>query len=325
MKKFFVVCFLFPLLQAREAAKSGLVLFHEAMETFENEAFLMSFARLKKAAAKGHQEAIWILSVQEGATDQEGWKQAFAQTNTPLGWYCAGVLAQYNSIERVEFWKKSAEGGCSWGMNYYAWCFGLYGNRDMTPLDEELHLYWLTKAVELENPSALVAMGELLQSQEREEEALTYFRASVERGWNRAIQYLFVLFWRGSNPREGALWAARQAPYFIGVVKNVQDSRKLVNLNPDIDFNELCYSIGWGMYWYQYGDDFWDMQMDSRKAFGDQCLDYYCENANLQQESIFTFLMWWNRTTGGVKGPGQMIAHMVWEGRRDCLITPFER
>jgi hypothetical protein len=39
--------------KAREAGKSGLVLFHEAMEKFRMEPFKGSFARFERAAAKG--------------------------------------------------------------------------------------------------------------------------------------------------------------------------------------------------------------------------------------------------------------------------------
>jgi hypothetical protein len=58
-------------------------------------------------------------------------------------------------------------------------------------------------------------------------------------------------------------------------------------------------------------------------VFGNQCIDYYCSCVELQQKSIFTFLWFWNRTTG-VKGPGQMIAQMVWQQREDNLVKMFE-
>jgi hypothetical protein len=58
-------------------------------------------------------------------------------------------------------------------------------------------------------------------------------------------------------------------------------------------------------------------------VFGNRCLDFYCSCVALQQKSIFMFLWYWNRTTG-VKGPGQMIAQMVWEGREDKLVKGFE-
>jgi hypothetical protein len=91
----------------------------------------------------------------------------------------------------------------------------------------------------------------------------------------------------------------------------------------DCDFNQFCYSLGWGLYWYRYGSNKWREQNDQVKCFVKCCLDYYCSCVELQQKSIFTFLLFWNRTTG-VKGPGQMIAQMVWEQREDNLVTSFE-
>jgi hypothetical protein len=59
------------------------------------------------------------------------------------------------------------------------------------------------------------------------------------------------------------------------------------------------------------------------KDFGRHCLDFYCSCVELQQKSILMFLLCWNQTTG-VKGPGQMIGKMVWEGRQDNLVKEFE-
>jgi hypothetical protein len=57
-------CFLFVLLQAREAAKSGEVLFNEAMAKFDCfDDLALQFSRFEKAAAKGHRYAKWTLMV----------------------------------------------------------------------------------------------------------------------------------------------------------------------------------------------------------------------------------------------------------------------
>jgi hypothetical protein len=44
----------------------------------------------------------------------------------------------------------------------------------------------------------------------------------------------------------------------------------------------------------------------------------------MQQNSIFTFLLFWNRSTGAVKGPGQIIGNMVWEQREENLVKSFD-
>jgi hypothetical protein len=89
------------------------------------------------------------------------------------------------------------------------------------------------------------------------------------------------------------------------------------------DFDQLCYLLGWGLYWYRYEMGHWKYQSGENQAFGNRCLDYYCSCVELQQESIFTFLWFWNRTTG-VKGPGQMIAQMVWEEKEENLVNVLE-
>ena len=39
------------------------MLFHEAMENFDHSKLKESFGRFERAAAKGHEESIWIVSV----------------------------------------------------------------------------------------------------------------------------------------------------------------------------------------------------------------------------------------------------------------------
>ena len=55
---------------------------------------------------------IWIV-VKDMEMEKSALKEAFAKTEEPLGWYFAGKF----SVPRkaFDFYKKSAEGGCSWG------------------------------------------------------------------------------------------------------------------------------------------------------------------------------------------------------------------
>jgi hypothetical protein len=119
----------------------------------------------------------------------------------------------------------------------------------------------------------------------------------------------------GKDLRQAVFWGAK-GPEYCNVFWDVlgESGRALksgATEDLDCDFNQLCYSIGWGLYWYQ----------DTRWA--NRWLDYYCSCVELQQKSIFSFLLFWNRTTG-VKGPGQMIAQMVWETREENLVKTFE-
>jgi hypothetical protein len=126
--------------------------------------------------------------------------------------------------------------------------------------------------------------------------------------------------------RQAVIWAAKGGP--IVFRQRVGDARRAFGSETtedlDCDFNQLCYSLGWGLYWYQYDAWRWDDQSDETNVFGSRCLNYYCSCVELQQKSIFTFLSYWNRTTG-VKGPGQIIGKMVWEGREDNLVKTVEQ
>jgi hypothetical protein len=48
------------------------------------------------------------------------------------------------------------------------------------------------------------------------------------------------------------------------------------------------------------------------RDFAEDCIAFYLSTSNLLQKSIFTFLLFWNQTTG-VKEVGQMIGKLVWE------------
>jgi hypothetical protein len=120
---------------------------------------------------------------------------------------------------------------------------------------------------------------------------------------------------------QAAIWGAEAGSLaFWDVMKQVPfglDVGRPLNLGCDV--NQICYALGWGLYWYQHGRErgyeIW--------CSDGRCLDYYCSCVELQQKSIFTFLWFWNRTTG-VKEPGQMIARMVWEQRENNLVEKFD-
>jgi hypothetical protein len=91
----------------------------------------------------------------------------------------------------------------------------------------------------------------------------------------------------------------------------------------DCNINQVCYTLGWGMYWYMHGTEGWaNWENPYDKKMAMECLDYYCESMELQQKSIFTFLRFWNETTG-VKEPARLISKMVWEQREERLIRPY--
>jgi TPR repeat protein len=257
--------------------------------------------------------------------------EAFAKMEEPLGWCFAGRLSDSYSREQFDFYKKSAEGGCSWGQLMYGWSFK-YG-REFVEKDLKAYVEWLEKAVNQNNPEAMQWLGDWYRGEERgnnKKKAVSYFRAAAELGWKDSMYWLAEMLRNGEgctkDLRQAVIWSAKgDSRVFWNLL---EDARRAFENGAkedlDCDFNQFCYSLGWGLYWYQYGSNKWREQNDEDKTFVKRCLDYYCSCVELQQKSIFTFLLCWNRTTG-VKGPGQMIAQMVWEAREENMVKTFEQ
>jgi hypothetical protein len=301
------------------------VLFHEAMEKFNPyEDLKDQFPLFERAAAKGHEESIWILSVVKDVEmeDRDALIEAFAKTGEPLGWCFAARL----SFEREQFdlYKKSAEGECSWGQVEY----GIYFNRGgaFAEKDEKAYVEWLEKAASQNNPWAMFLLGlwfELYEGGDKQK-AVSYYHSSTELGWKRAMRHLAGMFRDGEgcekDLRQALIWGAKGDSYVFGDV--LDDARRALELETteklDCDFNQLCYLLGWGLYWYECETRIGNRGSE-KKLFGPRCLDFYCATMELQRESIFTFLLFWNRTVG-VKDVGTLIGKMVWEEDRNVWV-----
>jgi TPR repeat protein len=328
---FFSFCS-FSLLQAREAAKSGAVLFQKAMDkTFHMGYYDVQFACFEGAAVKGHEESIWVWSVAKDVEmKKEALIEAFAKTEEPLGFWFAGKLS--DGRERLDFFKKSAEGGCSWGQADYAKYFNSNIVEGYIEHNEKVYLEWLQKAANQNNPDAMGWLGHWFRYYTNDmEKAVSYYRPAAEMGRTMSKIGLSDMLRNGKGCaedwREAAIWSSQgfRDDVFPDIMRN---ARQLLERGTtedlNFDFDQLCYSIGWGLFWYWYGTWGWKTyHSDESQAFGNRCLDYYCSCVELQQKSIFTFLCCWNQITGGIKGPGQMIAQMVWSEREDNLVRKF--
>ena len=301
------------------------MLFHEAMEKFNPyEDLEEQFQRFERAAAKGHEESVWILNVLKGVEMEKGdLIEAFAQTDKPLGWCFAGYLS--GGREELDLMKKSAEGGCSWGQVNCGWYYQ-FGRGWFVEVDKKVSLEWLEKAANQNNPYSMYWLGEWFKDEGGDKEkAVSYYHGAAELGWKGSMASLVKMLRDGigceKDLRQAAIWCAKgDSNVFWDLLRDARqafESRTTTDL--DCDFNQLCYTLGWGLYWYQYEMGQWKYQSNDNKVFGERCLDYHCYCVELQQESIFMFLLFWNRMTGGVKGPGRMIAEMVWEGRESTM------
>jgi hypothetical protein len=133
-----------------------------------------------------------------------------------------------------------------------------------------------------------------------------YLRAA-EQGWVDSTQTVALLALDEGDLREAITMGASVRTGSFWVCYNKLEKN-----------NEISYQLGWGLYWYMYGTNGW--LVIKGKSFGNRCIDYYCSCVELQKKSIFTFLQFWNQTTGGIKGPGQIIGKMVWETREENVV-----
>ena len=112
--------------------------------------------KVEKAAKQGHEKSQWIWNVvkdmeseweNENVADiEKALVKVFAETESPLGFYFAGRLGDWNSRERFEHFKRSSEGGCSWGQIQYRRYFDS-GVEWFVERDENMYLELLGKAV----------------------------------------------------------------------------------------------------------------------------------------------------------------------------------
>jgi TPR repeat protein len=302
------------------------------MEEFGRNGVLDDFLPLlEKAAVKGHEESLWILNVVKNVETKYGvWKKAFAATGEPLGWYFAGSMCDWATQEQFEFFKLSADGGSSWGQLGYAYYFREDGqNQGIVGEDNNTYVEWLVTATNQHNPKAMDRLGQWFFEEDCEA-ALRFHRNAAELGWKDSMVQLYLMLYDGDGGvkdlRNAVVWSVRSN--HNEVCWELLDEALLAFLRDEkedleCDFDQLCYTLGWAMYWYdvrnaEWIEEFKDCE-DVLKAFANRCVKYYCACVEMQQKSIFTFLWCWNRTTG-VKPPGQMIAKMVWGQRADNLV-----
>jgi TPR repeat protein len=304
------------------------MLFHEGMEDFLTGSYEEQFKSFKRAATKGHQESVWIVSVLDGVEmELKSLKQAFAKIEEPLAWYFAGALS--DGRERFELFKRSSEGGCSWGQVQYGFQFqcGAFVQKDM-----KLCLEGLEKAAEQNNPWAMHCLGNWYRAKAgQKEKAVSCYRAAAALGWRISMKYFARRFRDGEgcvkDLSQAVMWSAKGDSYRFWELLTYVRLAFVGGTTEDLgcNFDRLCYSLGWGAYWYLHNTERWNKQSDKDKAFGSRCLDFYCSCVELQQESIFAFLLCWNRATGTVKEVGVMVGKMVWEGREDNLVKMYDR
>jgi TPR repeat protein len=172
-----------------------------------------NFEPFERAAAKGHEESVWIWSVVKDAEMKKNLlKEAFARTEEPLGWYFAGEFSDGRE-EKFDFLKKSAEGGCSWGQVTY----GEYFDRgEFVEQDQNVYVDWLEKAANQNNPMAMLWLPYcqwFLFDGDDDEKAFSYYLAAAELGWWTSLDQLVTMLKDGEgcekDLRQAVIWSAQ--------------------------------------------------------------------------------------------------------------------
>lgn len=124
-----------------------------------------------------------------------------------------------------------------------------------------------------------------------------FFGAGCKKDWAKAV------YW-SAHAYDNIFWRILCMTNEIVLPETVVD-----------DTNILMMELGRGLYWHMYPGN-------ATCDFYDELVEYYLTIMHIQQQSIFYFVLFWQRTTG-VKDIGLVIAKLAWEGRYD-LHMPIE-
>merc|ERR1711991_766349 len=178
---------------------------------------------------RGHEESQWIWNVLKDMKlteeNREAIEKAFADTESPLGYYFAGELCEYGSGKEFDHWKQSSDGGCSWGQVQYAWYFRPDDERRLVEKDKKMYLELVKKASAQNNPEVIWRRGLDLEADGEYKEALVKYHMAAELGWQAAKEYLSRMFYDGDgverNLAQAVYWGSATADddYFWWVVQ----------------------------------------------------------------------------------------------------------
>jgi TPR repeat protein len=173
---------------------------------------------LEKAAVKGHEESMWILNVvKDVEVGYDIWKKAFAATGKPLGWFFAGRMCNWATQEHFEFLKLSAEGGCSWAQDDYAYYFreGVE-NQGIVEEDKNAFVDWLLTGANQNNPMAMYHLAGWF-FEEDYEASLRFYHNAGELGWKESMEQFSLMLYDGvgceKDIRQAIVWNAKSNNY----------------------------------------------------------------------------------------------------------------
>lgn len=329
----------------RASPGGGERLFIETMENFNNNRLEFDWNQFRECAEMGHEESQWIINVVDSVTEKNKnprannkyrheLRCAFAETKCLLkgkagiGHYFAFCVGFYGNgdyhDQDMDYLKQSSDAGYSWGQVEYAHVNYFEDDYNFQKLLKKAAPYHPPGHVQ-NNPEALYWLGYCHES-ENILNIVTFYLASAEMGWKASMDSLARIYLGELKGLEEAdyikavRWSSQgESFYFWYLLKIANNDSKYILLKTQS--NLLMMELGKGLYWYMYDTNGWKEQKLKERDFGQKCMDYYCENINLQQQSIFLFLHVWNKTTGGVKDPGRIIGKMVWDARYNYTLV----
>jgi hypothetical protein len=283
-----------------------------------------NFSVFEEAAAKGHESAQMILKTVEAFGEDiasEDINSAFGGLEDPLAWVFAGDFCQYSSSARFDFYRRSAEAGCSEGQVSYADYFTKYGADGFVVKSEEVYVEWLEKAANQNNTRAMAALAYFYEQKGDFNLMWDFLLTAAELGNLHSMARIGSGYERGVGRPADLCEAMRW--YFKGnqkrayrIVRDILEGKMEICGNVD----QFSYCLGAGLYWHGHGMPMYNRLPLETRAVLEKMLEFYCLNVGLQQQSLLTFLMFWNRRSN-VKQVGSIIAKMVWNEREENLIV----
>jgi len=299
----------------REEEKTAERLFIEAMQYNHYISLDARMKFFKRPAEKGHQESQFIWSVYNSKAFADlGAQAAFQNTNCAIGYYWASEMS-CNGVESMILMRKSSECGYSWGQIEYA----IYMR---TVLKKEKEYVDIIERLATQNhPRAQYLLGMIYKANGQHEKAIFYLETSVNAGWNTGALYLSDIFYKNEYGFRNLVKFAKfcSANYLARILDSLKyEAYEESGCDPNI----LALEIGKKQYWWFYGHFPFREHVDKEAVTAKKYLKYYCYMMELQQQSIFQFLYYWNEM-GGIKDIGKMIAKKVWESRYTNPIKSF--
>jgi hypothetical protein len=278
------------------------------------------------ARSTGHRDSAWMLQIlqqMKDIDDEEGVTAAFANTNDPRGLLIAALRnfdfqhpTRYRKIQKAA----AAE---------YAWAYQVLGSyyRDGVFVAQNVGTYvsYLEKGALVNNPSCLHWLGEYYYNLNDLPKARKCFLEGAKLGWvdsmNRMAEFCYYGL-GGERDLKAVIYYGGKVYlsdsfHFDRIFGNILTWKKAGAPEYDV---YLAYELGRALYFDVYHESLFKYNQKYSGGFAEKCLDFYCDNIDLTQSAIVTFLAFWKQR-GMNRDVGILIGKMVWSQRDVLLIS----